>query len=435
MQGTYNIFEEKVFMVKFNRLSFFLLAACVIWTACKTSSKESEQPKPENIFLMQQLSSSLKTYNIMRNDIGVYADAVTFDGRNVPCSVASVGMALVSLCIADATDNDAEAEQKALQTMRAFAGKVNGFQPARNPVNGFFRHWIDMDTGARAWNSEYSSIDSGILVAGALFCKSYFASNSEITQLADSLYLTVNWSTAIGDIDEGGIWMVSDDEGNGSLPAKPFNEYMITAWLAKNDLRDNTRATALWNKHYADPSALPKKTYEGYDLLTDGDHYLSNFVIQFPYYLCHPFTSSESYLNYLTNAMHADLEWWTLNTDQPAYIWGTGAGPALVGYHADSFDSNPGQICSPQIIAGFIPVRTQCLDDLEQLWESGFGRYDLPEDTTQVLWRFSIIQEEWMADGAAGVDWSTMVFGLAAHPDALGSSFFRTYNNFQFPLP
>jgi hypothetical protein len=344
-----------------------------------------------------------------------------------------VGMALVALCVADATGNDAEAEQKAMYTLRAFADKIDGFSPARNPVNGFFRHWIDMDTGVRAWNSEYSSIDSGILVAGALFCKSYFADNDEIGQLADSLYLSVNWSAAIGNTDNGEIWMVFDEQGNGSLPCKPFNEYMITAWLAKNDLRGNNEATALWDKHYAGPAALPKKNYEDYELLTDADHYLSNFVIQFPYYLCHPFTISEAYITYLTNAMNADLKWWSLNSDQPEYVWGTGAGPALSDYHADNFGNNPGIICSPQIIAGFIPLRAACLDDLEQLWESGLGRYDLPGDTSQVLWRFSMIQPEWIADGAAGVDWSTMVFGLAAHPDALGSTFFKTHNNFQVP--
>jgi hypothetical protein len=290
-----------------------------------------------------------------------------------------------------------------------------------------------MDTGARAWNSEYSSIDSGILIAGALFCKSYFGNNDEIAQLADSLYLSVNWSDAIGNTDSGEIWMVFDEQGNGSLPAKPFNEYMITAWLAKNDWRDNSQATALWDNHYASPSTLPKKDYEGYELITDADHYLSNFVIQFPYYLCHPFTISDAYITYLTNAMNADLKWWSLNSDQPEYIWGTGAGPALVGYHADNFGNNPGIICSPQIIAGFVPLRSACLEDLEQLWESGLGRYDLPGDTNQVLWRFSTIQAGWIADGAAGVDWSTMVFGLAAHPDALGSNFFKTHNDFQFP--
>jgi hypothetical protein len=416
------------------KIIYLLIFTLLLLPACKTSSKEPETPKPENLFLSQQLRNSLKAYDLMRNDIGVYADAVKFDGKqNVPCSVASVGMALVALCAADATGNDAQAGSKALQTLKSFSGKTNGFNPARNPVNGFFRHWIDMESGVRAWNSEYSSIDTGILVAGALFCKSYFSNSEEIAQLADSLYLSVNWSASIANSETGQIWMVFEENGGGSLPTKPFNEYMITAWLAKNDKRDNSEATALWDNHYADPSALPKKEYEGYELLTDADHYLSNFVIQFPYYLCHPFTTSESYISYLTNALNADLKWWTLINEPSEYIWGTGAGPALSGYNADNFDNNPGKICSPHIIAGFIPIRPQSLEDLEKLWDNDLGRYALPGDTSHVLWRFSTIKSDWIADGAAGVDWSTMVFGLAAHPDALGSSFFKTHNDFQFP--
>ena len=411
-----------------NKIIRIAIILFLLLPACKTESKNPEKPKPENLFLTHLLQNSLKAYDMMRNDKGVYADAVKFDGNKVPCSVASVGMALVALCIADASGLDTDAGQKALQTLRTFSGKTEGFAPARNPVNGYFRHWIDMDNGERAWNSEYSSIDSGILIAGALFCKSYFSNMNEIARLADSLYLSVNWSAAVANSATGELWMVFDEQGNGNLPLKPFNEYMITAWLAKNDRRDNNAATALWDNYYDEPSALPKIDYEGYQLLTDGDHYLSNFVIQFPYYLCHPFTTSDAYVTYLNHAMQADLKWWSLNSDQPEYVWGT-----LSGYNADNFNFNPGKISSPQIIAGFIPIRTTCLDDLQRLWESDMGMYELPGDTSRVLWRFSTLQPGWTADGTAGVDWSTMVFGLAAHPDALGIGFFETHNGFQFP--
>lgn len=414
---------------------FIFPIACLLLAGCKkqTNGPKTEGPAIRDTFIAERLQSSLKAYDLMRNAIGVYADAVKFDGNEVPCSVAAVGMGLVSLCVADAAGYDADAETKALQTIRTFAGKTDGFSPARNPVNGFFRHWLDMNTGARAWNSEYSSIDSGILIAGVLFCKTYFSSNTEIGNLADSLYLSIRWADTIGNVDQGEIWMVFDEAGHGSLPAVPFNEYMITAWLARNDARNNILATALWEKHYADPAALPKKTYEGYELLTDWNHFLSNFVIQFPYYLCHHFTVSAAYGDYLTHAKDADKKWWELNTDQPAYVWGTGAGPALSGYNADSFDGNSGKICSPQILSGFLPINPAGLDDLKNLWNSGLGRYTLPGTDDQVLWRFSIKNPTWTADGAAGVDWSTMVFGLAAHPDALGISFFSRYNDFQFP--
>ena len=45
---------------------------------------------------------------------------------------------------------------------------------------GFYYHWLDMQTGRRAWNCELSTIDSTFLVAGALTAAAYFNRDSEI---------------------------------------------------------------------------------------------------------------------------------------------------------------------------------------------------------------------------------------------------------------
>ena len=176
-------------------------------------------------------------------------------------------------------------------------GKTQGFSPARNPINGFYRHWIDMNTGARMWNSEYSSIDTAIMVSGALFAKQYFASSHpQISSLADQIFLSIDWSMSIKDPSTGEIFMTFEEDGSGSLPLKPFNEYMIVSWLAKHDSRKSTRAQQLWLNFYETPDRLPKILYDRYELLTDDNiwnkGYLSNFVIQFPYYLCHHFTTT-----------------------------------------------------------------------------------------------------------------------------------------------
>ena len=39
---------------------------------------------------------------------------------------------------------------------------------------GFFYHFLDMDTGLRFQQVELSTIDTSLLLAGALFCQSYF---------------------------------------------------------------------------------------------------------------------------------------------------------------------------------------------------------------------------------------------------------------------
>jgi hypothetical protein len=55
---------------------------------------------------------------------------------------------------------------------------------------------------------------------------------------------------------------------------------------------------------------------------------------------------------------------------------------------------------------------------------NGLGVNYLPNSDYFVLWRLSAVQPDWKPPNIAGVDWSTMVFGLAAHPDALGMGFF-----------
>ena len=118
-----------------------------------------------------------------------------------PCSIASVGFALT--CYAIGVDRGyllrAAARDRVLTTLRFFANAPQG--PQANGVsgyNGFFYHFLDMQTGLRANQSELSTVDSALLVAGVLFCQSWFndpvdAGEAEIRQLADTIYGAMNW--------------------------------------------------------------------------------------------------------------------------------------------------------------------------------------------------------------------------------------------------
>jgi hypothetical protein len=64
--------------------------------------------------------------------------------------------------------------------------------------HGFFYHFLNEKTGLRYdGNVELSTIDTALLLAGALFCQSYFcrsnAVEDAIRAYADSLYLRANW--------------------------------------------------------------------------------------------------------------------------------------------------------------------------------------------------------------------------------------------------
>ena len=381
---------------------------------------------------------SFKFYQFLRNEYGMYQDAARFAAAQFhPASVASIGMGLITLCIADTMGWINNAEAEALLTLKAVFGAIPGLTPARN-TKGYFRHFINMKTGNREWDSEYSTIDTAILISGALFCKQYFRSDS-IKYYADTLYLSIDWDSAIADVGKGAIYMTQDSTGSGIDTTKPFNEYMIVAWLASQskNTKNNIRAKELWDLYYQSPIFLPKSTYEGISVLTDQPNsFLSGFVVQFTYYLCNYFTVNKEYLHYFKNALLVDKLWWRQNTLEPEYVWGFGAGASNItsGYHADNILSHPGTICSPQIIAGFIPAEPANIDDLKKIYADSRGNYYLPDESnTKIIWRFSTEAASWHANDVQGVDFSTMLFGLAAHPDALGPGFFSTYNKFEIP--
>jgi len=94
-----------------------------------------------------------------------------------------------------------QARQRVLATLRFFRNARQG--PEAHGVSGykgFFYHFLDMKTGARFEDSELSTVDTAILLAGSLFCQSYFdgadPEEAEIRSLVDELYRRVDWRWA-----------------------------------------------------------------------------------------------------------------------------------------------------------------------------------------------------------------------------------------------
>ena len=119
-----------------------------------------------------------------------------------PASIAGVGFALASYPVAVERNyvSRAQAAARTLATLRFFWNAQHGPAPDATGHRGFFYHFLDVATGRRAWQSELSTIDTAILIAGALTAGAYFdrstARESEIRKLADSLYRRVDWNWA-----------------------------------------------------------------------------------------------------------------------------------------------------------------------------------------------------------------------------------------------
>lgn len=405
----------------------------------KKDDDKKEEPvdnTPSATILAELFRNSYRVYEMQRNGIGVYRDSKLFSGSDYhPASVANIGIGLVSLCIADKMGWSTDAQQQAITTLKTVLNKNSSFQLDVNAA-GFPRHFVDMESGARAWDSEYSTVDAALMVSGALFCKKYFSQNTTIASLADELYKSIDWSKAIADPQTGAIYLSLDANGNGIGTTAVYNEYMLVAHLAY--MAENGTggpATELWNKFYANPTNLPKSTYQTYSVLTDSPgSFLSDFIPQFCYYLCHPYGANTQYITFMTNALQADKKWWSTIQGVGAYEWGLGAGSIPDGYHADKINDNNNRIVSPHIIGGFIPVNATSKDDLVSLYKAKKGLYTLPATGYKILWRYSATNTSWKAPEVQGIDYSTMLFGLASLPENCGASFFSDNNNYDFPV-
>src|SRR4249920_3862455 len=119
-----------------------------------------------------------------------------------PASIAATGFALAAYpvgvergCVSRAT-----AVERTLATLRFFWNSPHGPEPDATGYHGFYYHFLDMQTGRRAWQCELSTLDSTILLAGALTAGAYFDADTteetEIRALADALYLRADWPWA-----------------------------------------------------------------------------------------------------------------------------------------------------------------------------------------------------------------------------------------------
>lgn len=121
----------------------------------------------------------------------------------VPASIAAVGFALSSYPVAVERGwmRRAEAADRTLATLRFFAESRQGRERHATGYRGFYYHFLHMDSGHRAWNSELSTIDTTLLVAGMLTAAAYFdgagEAETEIRELAKLIYERIDWHWAL----------------------------------------------------------------------------------------------------------------------------------------------------------------------------------------------------------------------------------------------
>jgi len=179
---------------------------------------------------------------------GLIADSTK---PNSPASIAAVGFALTVYPVAVErgwiTRSEAIACTRA--TLRFFWESPQGRDPDATGYKGFYYHFLDMQTGRRAWQCELSTIDTTLLIAGALTAAAYFdcddSVEEEIRTLAEELYQRIDWQWALN----GGKAV--------ALGWKPESGFIKYRWLGYSE------AIILYVLGLASPThPLPAESYD-----------------------------------------------------------------------------------------------------------------------------------------------------------------------------
>jgi hypothetical protein len=165
---------------------------------------------------------------------GLVLDRVRVDGKpdddpnhRGVSSIAATGFGLTSLAVAadHRWISRESARHRVRATLRFFANRAPH-------ERGWFYHFVDAETGERRWNSEISSIDTALLLAGVLTVRQAFSDDPESVRLATEIYNRVDFGWML---NESGIALSHGwTPERGFLPYRwdTYNELMILYVLA-----------------------------------------------------------------------------------------------------------------------------------------------------------------------------------------------------------
>ncbi len=153
-------------------------------------------------------------------DTGLIKDRCNIRTKDtsLAASIASVGFGLTALCIGLMRGfvSYEDARSRVLKTLSFLWHKL----PTHR---GFFFHFANMNTGERVWDSEVSSVDTAMLLCGALTCREYFQ-DKDIGDLAHAIFDRVDWT-----------WL-AEDTALLSLGWTPEMGFIPSRWAEYSEL-------------------------------------------------------------------------------------------------------------------------------------------------------------------------------------------------------
>jgi hypothetical protein len=183
-------------------------------------------------------------------------------------SIAATGYALSAYPIGvdEGYLNRQQAKKRTLNTLNFIFNNLQGNK-------GWYYHFVDIKSGKREWNSELSSIDTGLLFAGIHMAEGYWQ-DPEITALSRKIMERVDWRwflTDGGKKDNSLTFSMGWSPENGFLESRwdGFYEHMFLYIIALGNSKDIEPES--WTAF-----RRPRFSYEGYELI----HGASLFIHQ-----------------------------------------------------------------------------------------------------------------------------------------------------------
>lgn len=130
-------------------------------------------------------------------ELGIVKDRAI---SSAPSSIASTGFGIP--CFAIGVERNwitrEEAARITFNTLDFLMNSNQSLDPNATGYQGFFYHFLSMEIGERVWQSELSSIDTGLLIMGILFARNYYDQDNEteksIRELSKYLLDRMNWN-------------------------------------------------------------------------------------------------------------------------------------------------------------------------------------------------------------------------------------------------
>jgi hypothetical protein len=227
---------------------------------------------------------------------GLFLDRGRMDGSpsgNNVGSVAATGFGLTALAIgADhGWISKEQARTRALTTLRFLW--AHAFHD-----HGWFFHFMDASTGVRRMESEISSVDTALLLAGVLSVQGYFSTDREIHLLAKQIFERVDF-----------VWMLNGSPlilSHGVRPGSGFINFRWTAYSEASILYLLAIGSA---RHAIPPDSWyawlrPEVHYEKWKFISGGPlftHQYSHAWVDFR----HQKDGDPSFLDYFENSQIA----------------------------------------------------------------------------------------------------------------------------------